>query len=703
MAKGYKYFNRDISWLSYNRLVLESAEAEDISVGEMLNYISFHSSNLDEFYGVRVAEYRKAAYGTSHVEEVSNPAAMIQRINLNVSSQMLEASEIVATTVCDRLLAQGTKLHFDTRPTHPTHVNFMRNYFEREIIPNIQPVLLGKGTLVFLRDNRPYFAVKLFSKSKLKSGKKEGLRADYSIVRLPINKELPRFVTLPDVGDGLRHIVFLDDIIRANIHELYPGYVVDGEWSIKVCRDANLQIDEDESPNLAEAIRDNLTLRKTGAPSGFYHDKDIPHDVLQCLKKTFAFAESEMVCCGRYINLHDVASLPADKGAPSISGMQIIPRRLQICASLLDAVRESDIMLHYPYEPFDYVIRLLNEAAHDPKVTQIKITQYRVATNSAVVDSLIAAAAAGKHVTVFVELKARFDERNNLEMSDKMKAAGITIIYSIPGLKVHAKVALIIRGEGGSQSVAYISTGNFNERTARLYTDHGLFTSNAAVIDDLRQLFTYLEVRHRSRATGSGDTKDTPIMPAPILRKLLVSQFNMDQALHGLIMREKEIAQNGGEAYIALKMNGLQYRPYIDDLYEASLAGVKIDLIVRGICCLVPEQEYSENIHLTRLVDTYLEHGRVWMFGPNGERGMYITSSDWQNRNVKRRIEVATPIENAALRQELKRILEIQLADNSKAHIIDKSLNNISKHRAQDEPQIRAQRDIYTLLLNNQL
>lgn len=693
MAKGYKYFNRDISWLSYNRLVLESAEADDISIGEVLNFISFHSSNLDEFYAVRMAEYRKAAYGASRVDEVSNPTAIIQKINQIVSSQMREASDIVSTTLRDRLFAQGVNLHFGTMPTDRRHLEFMHNYFEREVIPNIQPALLGKGTLVFLRDNRPYFAVKLISKSRQKRAKDGHARPDYSVVKLPII-ELPRFVSLPDIGDGLRHVVFLDDIIRANIGELYPGYTVEGAWSIKVCRDANLQIDEDENPDLAEAIRDNLTLRKTGAPAGFYHDHEMPHDVLACLKKNYTLAESEMVSCGRYLNLHDVTQIPADKGTPSVGGAQIIPRRLQVCASLFDAIGESSILLHYPYEPFDYVIRLLNEAAKDPKVTEIKITQYRVATNSAVVDSLIAAAAAGKHVTVFVELKARFDEKNNLEMSDKMKTAGIKIIYSLPGLKVHAKVALIIRGEGGSESVAYISTGNFNEKTAKLYTDHGLFTSNKSVINDMRGVFEYLEYRDNARQASAHAAE----AKAPKLQKLLVSQFNMSEALHKLIMREKEIAEQGGQAYIALKMNGLQYRPFIDDLYDASQSGVKIDLIVRGICCLVPEQEYSKNIRLTRLVDTYLEHGRIWLFGPCGERGAYITSSDLQNRNVRRRIEVAVPIENASLRREISQILALQIADNSKAYIIDKNLNNISIKRKASDTEKRAQRDIYDLI-----
>ncbi len=694
MAKGYKYFNRDISWLSYDRLVLESAEAEDISIGEALNFVSFHSSNLDEFYGVRMADYRRAVYGDLHMEEVTNPAAMIQRINMIVTSQMHEASDIVSTTICDRLLAHGVKFHFGDIPTDSRHIEFMHNYFEREVIPNIQPVLLDKGTLVFLRDNRPYFVTKLFTKRKSKKKELAHGRACYSVVKLPII-ELPRFVSLPDIGDSLQHIVFLDDIIRANIDELYPGYTVDGVWSIKIRRDANLQIDEDENTDIAEAIRDNLVMRKTGAPSGFYHDSQIPHDVMSCLKKNYGFAESEMVSCGRYLNLHDIAKMPVDKGFSSINRSQIVPRKLQICASLFDVINSGDFLLHYPYQPFDYVIRLLNEAAKDPKVTEIKVTQYRVATNSAVVNSLIAAAKAGKRVTVFVELKARFDEKNNLEMSDRMKAAGIKIIYSIPGLKVHAKAALIVRGEGGCESVAYISTGNFNEQTAKVYTDHGYFTADKDVTNDLMQVFKCLE---DSQIPHSIDWKDIKARENPDLKKLLVSQFNMEEKLHELIRQETQIAENGGVGCISLKMNGLQYRPLINDLYEASTAGVHINLVVRGICCLVPGQEYSKNINLVRLVDNYLEHGRIWAFGPDGCRGVYISSSDWQNRNIRRRIEIAVPIANSALRQELMQIMDTIVSDNSKVHIIDSNLNNIKRARKTGEKEIRAQRDIYDLI-----
>ncbi len=691
MSKRLKYFNRDISWLGYDRLVLESALAEDVSIRETLSFISYHSSNLDEFYSVRVAEYHKAAHSDWKMEDdVQSPMAMLQYINSEVSKQMAEANNIITTHLCPRLLKEGICLHFGDIPTNPTHLEFMHSYFEREIIPNIQPVLLNKGTLVFLRDNRTYFIVKLHAKTRSGGLSK---RADYSLVKLPI-AELPRFVSLPDIHDGLKHIVFTDDIIRANFNELYPNYAIDGAWSIKICRDADLGLSDDFEGDIADEIRDNLVLRKTGAPAGFYRDIDMPTDVLNCLKKNFNFADSEMVTCGRYLNLQNLSKLPVDlPDSGLMSYGQVVPRRLQVCSSLFDVIESGDFMLHYPYQSFDYVVRLINEAAHDPLVSEIKITQYRVARNSAVVNSLIAAAKNNKQVTVFVELKARFDEKNNLEMSERMRAAGIRIVYSVFSLKVHAKTALIVRGAGDddSKSVAYISTGNFNEQTARAYTDHGLFTADKEIISDLKKIFSMLENMPEDAAA------DTPIIPKLNLNKLLVSQINMTDVLTSLIDQEIKIAKKGGDAHITLKMNGIQYRPLIDKLYAASTAGVKIDLIVRGICCLVPEQSFSKNINLVRLVDYYLEHGRIWAFGPNGERGLYISSADWLNRNLCRRIEVATPVVNAAIRHEIMQILDIQLQDNTKLRRIDANLKNVPVESLPGK-KIRAQRDIYNLI-----
>ncbi len=678
MAKGYRYFNRDISWLSYDRRVLESATEDGHTLSERLNFVSYHSSNLDEFYSVRVALYRKAAYGGIRIEEVSNATATLQRINMIVSGQMLDASEIIRTFICREMRSMGIDFHYGERATAEEHRAFVKNYFEREALPYLQPVLLDSGIYVFLRNNRPYFAIKMHRKTR------SGIQGKptYAVVQLPIN-ELPRFVELPKGSDGLRHVMFLDDIIRHGLQELFPGYEIEGVWSIKLSRDADLGISDDFEGDIAEEIRDNLVNRKTGTPSGFYHDIEMPRDLLLNLKKTLGFAENEMVACGRYLNLHQLSEIKVGEEDWRKGRGQIVPARLRVSPSVINVVEEGDLMLHFPYESFDYVIRLFNEAARDETVCEILVTQYRVATNSAVVSSLIAAAKANKRVTVFVELKARFDERNNLIMAEKMKAAGIKIIYGMTGFKVHAKIALIRRE--GAKSIAYVSTGNFNEQTARSYTDHGLLTSDTAITQDLVRVFEYMESNAAVR---------------PKLGKLLVSQINMEEKLRELIGREREVAKRGGDGRIVLKMNGIQYRGLINELYEASMDGVKITLIVRGVCCIVPEQSYSTNIEVYRLVDNMLEHGRIWAFGKDGERGLYTSSSDWLNRNFNKRIEVVAPIDNVVIRRELIGILKIMMSDNTRLRRVDAVMNNCMVERRDGEREIRAQEEIYNFIDN---
>lgn len=650
---------------------------------ERLRFLSIYASNLDEFYSVRVPEYRNAAESGASIADVGSPSAMLSKINQIASAHIAEFSEMLMNQIRPALLECGVQLYLGTLPRDEEQLQFMHEYFFREIIPYLQPVLLTRGTRVFLRDNRPYMALKLYARKPHRASIMSGRRPTYALVKLPIN-DLPRFVELP-MSEGRHHIMFLDDIIRYNLYELFPGYDIDGMWCIKIARDADLGIDDFDG-DIVEQIRQNLTKRKTGNPSSFYYDHSIAKDLLRCLKQTFGFSEGEMVASGRYHNLHNLNQFPKHLIPAQVLQIPqpIRPKRLQT-ASLFDAIKNGDQILHYPYHSFDYVIRLINEAAIDSKVEEIKVTQYRVATNSAVVNSLIAAAHNNKKVTVFVELKARFDEKNNLELSERMKEAGIKIIYSIPGLKVHAKMALIIRREGGvrKRSYAYLSTGNFNEKTARQYTDHGLFTCDETIINDLDKIFRYLENQNEK----------------PQLDKLLVTQVNLlDKAIE-LIDREIAIAKGGGNGYIMLKMNGLQNKELINKLYEASIAGVRIELIIRGICCLVPGMSFSKNITVRRIVDTFLEHGRVWLFGNGGQNDMYLTSSDWLNRNIRRRIEVAFPIENAQIKSELMDIMSIQLHDNVKARIIDSNMQGHRPEQSNAEP-VRAQQAIYQMLLS---
>jgi len=348
---------------------------------------------------------------------------------------------------------------------------------------------------------------------------------------------------------------------------------------------------------------------------------------------------------------------------------------------MFKAIHKKDILLHYPYQSYEYVIRFLNEAALDPKVEEIKATQYRVAENSAVVNALINAALNGKKVTVLVELKARFDEEANMNSARAMTKAGVKIIYSLPGLKVHAKIALVIR-KTDKEDYAYLSTGNFNEKTARIYADHGFFTSDETTISELKLLFKYLE------------NQETECK----FNKLLIGKFNMLDEFMAMIDREISHVENGGKGHLILKMNGLQERGIITKLYEASIKGVKIDLIIRGICCLVPNKPYSRNIRIIRIVDQYLEHARVFYFYNNGAEDVYLSSADWMSRNLHRRIECAFPIEKPKLKNELIDILNIQLSDNTTARLINEKLENIKLKNEIDVPEKRAQRDIFMYL-----
>ena len=438
--------------------------------------------------------------------------------------------------------------------------------------------------------------------------------------------------------------------------------------------------------NLIETVPDS---GKTYALSRFMYDSNMPDDFLAFICNAFGITTDDLVLGGRYNNLQDLIKLPNPRGKEL---EQQVPSPMRVpfldeMGSVFRAVKKRDILLHFPYQSFDYLIRFLMEAAFDPKVDEIKITQYRVAENSAVINTLISAAQNGKKVTVFVELKARFDEENNMSTAERMEQAGIRIIYSIPGLKVHAKVAVILRKdtEDGCKrrDFAYLSTGNFNEKTARIYSDMALLTSNAELITDINKVFAVLEGK----------------LAGPTFRHLLVARFNMVPELTRMIHREIEHVKAGRKGRIVLKMNGLHDQNMINELYNASENGVEIDLIVRGICCLVPNRPFSANIRVTRIVDMFLEHSRIWYFYNDGEEDLFLTSADWMRRNLNRRIETAFPILNAEIKQCIIDILKIQLQDNVKACLIDEHLYNNFK-RDDNPVKVRAQLAIYEYLKN---
>ncbi|GGJ92085.1 MULTISPECIES: RNA degradosome polyphosphate kinase [Parabacteroides] len=687
MENSYKYFKRDISWLSFNYRVLLEAEDDALPIYERIKFLSIYSSNLEEFYEIRVAEHRGVIMKKNFTEESGAEAEeVLTEITDEVNRQQREYYRIFSEKILPELNRQNIYLYQGSEP-EPFHEEFVHNFFNEEVFPFLSPVMIQAGDIrTFIRDRRLYLVIRMIKKSKRKSEGDQAPEFHYALMKIPYAK-VPRFIELPQ-HEGKFYIMFIDDIIRTNLANVFPGYEIDSCYSIKISRDADIYL-EDEKGNIVESIRKKVKKRKIGALSRFMYDRAMPEDFLSFICDAFGITRDDLVVGGRYLNLQDLAKLPNPKGKEL---EQKVPAPMRVPyldekGSVFRAVKKKDILLHFPYQSFDYLIRFLMEAAFDPKVDEIKITQYRVAENSAVINTLVSAAQNGKKVTVFVELKARFDEENNMSTAERMEKAGIRIIYSIPGLKVHAKVAVIVRkdSEDGNKrrDFAYLSTGNFNEKTARVYSDMALLTCNDEIITDINKVFAVLEGK----------------MSEPTFRHLLVARFNMVPELIRMIHREIEHVKQGRKGRIVLKMNGLHDQNMINELYRASENGVEIDLIVRGICCLVPGQPYSANIRVTRIVDMFLEHSRIWYFYNDGKEDVYLTSADWMRRNLNRRIETAFPILVPEIKQEVVDILKIQMRDNVKACLIDEQLHNNFKHN--DEPvKVRSQLAIYEYLKN---
>ena len=625
MESKYNYFKRDISWLSFNYRVLLEALDEHLPLYERINFISIYSSNLEEFYKIRVADHKAVASGATESDEetVQSARELVEEINHEVNRQLDDRVRIYEEKILPAL-RKNHIIFYQDRHVEPFHQQFIKDFFREEIFPYLQPVPVSKDKIVsFLRDNRLYLAIRLYPKENRNPANRQPF---YFVMKQPYAK-VPRFIELPPRGDNY-YIMFTEDIIKANLNLIFPGYDVDSSYCIKISRDADILIDDTaSSADLVAQLKKKVKKRKIGDVCRFVYDRAMPQDFLDFLVDAFRIHRDELVPGDKHLNLEDLRHLPnPNKSLRRIEKPQ--PMKLNILdekESIFNYVAQKDLLLYYPYHSFEHFTHFLYEAVHNPETREIMVTQYRVAENSAVINTLIAAAQNGKKVTVFVELKARFDEENNLATAEMMQAAGIKIIYSIPGLKVHAKVALVRRrGLNGEKipSYAYISTGNFNEKTATLYADCGLFTCRKEIVNDLYNLFRTLQ--------GKEDPKFTT---------LLVARFN-----------------------------------------------------------LIPEQSYSRNIRVTRIVDSFLEHARIWYFGNEGHPKIYMGSPDWMRRNLYRRIEAVTPILDPDLRASLIEMLHIQLADNQKACWVDDKLQNVFKKRASGTPAVRAQYDFYEWL-----
>ena len=683
----YVYFQRDISWLSFNYRVLMEARDSQLALFERLKFLSIYSSNLEEFFRVRVSEHAKKVCDVSLSEQEREEAVLVlDAIHQEVSTQVKEYDVFFETTILNELAAHQIIL-YDGKSVDPAHQSFVETYFQEEVYPFLEPMLIMKEHInTFIRDNRLYLVIWVVAQAD-DSGFMQKGRAYFFLLKVPYSK-IPRFVELP-THQGRTYLMFAEDMIKLNLSYIFPGFDVKGAYTIRVSRDADFMLSTECRQTIVQELKKHVRKRKLGTANRLVYESTMPHEVLEYLCKSYGFALKKCISEGSHLNLEDLAKLPNPVG---ISLMEPMPEPMRIesidkSISLIDAICQRDRLFQFPYHSFDYLLRFLSEAAFDPAVTEIKLTQYRVASNSAVINKLIRAANNGKKVTVFIELKARFDEENNMAASEQMRQAGIEIVHSLPKLKVHAKMLLVIRkGHTASenQSIACLSTGNFNEKTARVYADTVIFTAHQEIAQEMQALFEILK-------QGSMDYA---------FNHLLVAQFNMIPRLEALIDAEIDRAKRGEYAEIILKMNGLQDMGMINKLYEASLAGVKIELIVRGICCLVPKLVFSRNIRVTRLVDSYLEHARVWYFYAGGNELMYIASADWMRRNLSRRIETAVPIYDEQLKEEMKAMLYLQLNDTVKGCWLDEHLHNQYKQYPEDVSVsgIRAQRDFYALL-----
>lgn len=674
---NFPIIQRDLSWLSFNYRVLQEAKDPNVPLFERIKFLAIYSSNLDEFFRVRMANHRsllRVSKKTKKELHIS-PKQIVRDIQRMVDRQQKEFSRIFEEEIIPELRQYNINL-LRRLDLNEAQKNFVESYFKDHMLPFVQPVLLVKNKIrPFLNNAALYLTVWLQSKDS------DTPKDEYAIVKIP-SDHLPRFIELPAAGD--RHdLIMLDDIVRHSVSWMFPGYSIKDTFSIKLTRDAELYIDDEFSGDLIQKIKTSLTKRQVGPASRFVYDREMPAELLDFLKEAFDLDKYDLLQEGRYHNNFDFFKFP-DFGWQHLKNPLQPPlpySAIEESNDIFQQIRSRDHLIHFPFHRYDSVVRFFEQAARDPHVTHIKIVHYRVAKKSRIMQTLMEAVKAGKQVTVFIEVKARFDEEANLRWGEKLEQAGVNVHYSFPGVKVHAKLALVRRLEDGQQKLySYLSTGNFHEETAKIYDDLGLFTADPRLVNEVSRIFSFLE---------------TVKIPEQGFDHLLVGQFNLRTGLEKLIDFEIEQAKLGKRAEITLKMNSLQDEDMIEKLYTAARAGVKIQLIIRGICCLVPGLEnLSDNIRAYSIVDRYLEHSRIFIFHHAGEELIYLSSADWMVRNLSYRIETAFPVYDESLKNQIKDFMVIQLSDNVKARIIDKNSQN--QYRQDDtDMAIRAQVETY--------
>jgi polyphosphate kinase len=675
-----RYYNRELSWLKFNARVLQEANDTTVPLIERLRFLGIFSNNLDEFFKVRYATiqriYRAGKNATKSLGGIS-AGDLLQEINKMVIKDQTLSFKIL-NDLEEELKSEGIIL-VDETEVLPDHETFIRNYFNDKISPALGVIMIDrKSRFPPLQDGMGYLAVRM----QFKDG-----TVRHALIEKP--RYLNRFVVLPDLQDGKQYIILIDDLIRHRMHYLFNifNYQQIEAHMIKVTLDAELDIDLDLKKSLLEKIRHSVYDRKDGDPVRFVYDREIHQDTIDLIMSRLEIDDTDSIIpSGRYHNRRDYLKFPSLGRADLLYEKQpSLPiKDVDIKGSLLAKIAERDILQYAPYHTFANTTKFLREAALDPQVETVKITIYRLAEVSQIAGSLINAAKNGKKVTVSIELQARFDEQANINYAELMQEEGIKMIFGVPGLKVHCKACVITRREGRKKArYGFISTGNFNESTAGIYTDYTLFTADRNILKEVERVFDFFEVNYKQYN----------------YKHLLVSPHFLRTRVENLIRNEIAFAKAKKKAHIRIKLNSLSDFKMIDLLYEASNAGVKIDLIIRGICCLVPGVAgMSENIKVISVVDRYLEHPRVYYFHNNGESKLYISSADFMQRNLDNRVEIACPIYDEKIKNEILETLEICWRDNVKARTIDEKHSN--EYVSNDTPAVRSQYATYEYYRN---
>ncbi|WP_334322434.1 polyphosphate kinase 1 [Gilliamella apicola] len=672
------YFPKELSWLSFNQRVLQEAADKSNPLIERIRFLGIYSSNLDEFYKVQFANLKKyVLIEQEQSQGSSNSKQLLRQVNQKVIQLELQFDQLYNELLLE--MARNQIFLINERQLSSYQENWIKNYYKNNLRQYITPILLDSHTelIQFLKDDHAYLAVEIICETSI----------SYALLELPTDN-VSRFVLLPsEVSTKNKSIIFLDNILRYCLPEIFKVFFDALElnaYSININRDAEYELNT-ELDSLLELMSQGLKQRLTAQPVRFTYQKDMPRALFELLINKLRLTEQDAMPGGRYPNFKDLVKFP-DLGIKNLMNKHVpnlVYNRFKQFRNSFAAIKDRDVLLYYPYYSFGHVLEIMRQASFDPAVTHIRMNIYRVAKDSRFIHAAINAANNGKKVTVVVELQARFDEEANIKWAKRLISSGIKVIYSQPKLKIHAKLFLIDRKENDEiVRYAHIGSGNFNERTARIYTDFSLLTADPAITDEVKKVFNFIE---------------NPFKPVSF-NYLLVSPQNTRLRFHEFIEREIANAKAGKSAGIYLKLNAITDTEMIDALYRASCAGVKIRMIVRGTCVLVPQIPHlSENIFVTSIVDQYLEHARVYIFENDGKKDTYISSADWMPRNLDNRIEVGVKIFDPILRSTIHDIFNIQCNDNVKARIIDKDNTNNYVLRG-NKKKIRAQHAIYDYL-----